>query len=33
VQPKHVACVDMTNKICCGWRQPLRQFSKVETSL
>jgi len=33
VRPKHVACIDMTNKICFGWRQPLCQYSKFETSL
>lgn len=26
VQPKHVACTDVTNNIYCGWRQHIRQF-------
>jgi len=29
VLPKHVACIDRTNKVCCGWRQHVCQFSSL----
>lgn len=33
VRLKHVAFIDKTNKLCCGWRQLLCQFSKADASL
>ena len=29
VRPKHVAYIDVTNKICCGWRQYVYQCKDI----